>query len=193
MRIAFAIDSLKLGGAERVLLQWAVWCRDEGWQVLVITRRGPEHDAYPLPEGIERWVEPRLAKPLRRLGWFAFPCRVFALRQLLLRHRSDLAVGVTTLPAIKLLLASVGLSLCTVVSERTIHRRSLRFCPGAGCDASPTHGLICILYRLISQGSGFGSTVACVGSSCFRTLSSGLFPIGIPCLIPIPFSQQALH
>ena len=118
MRIAFAIDSLKLGGAERVLLQWAVWCRDEGWQVLVITRRGPEHDAYSLPEGIERWVEPRLAKPLQRLGWFAFPCRVFALRQLLLRHRSDLAVGVTTLPAIKLLLASVGLSLCTVVSER---------------------------------------------------------------------------
>ena len=118
MRVAFAIDSLKLGGAERVLLRWAVWCRDEGWQVLVITRRGQEHDAYPLPEGIERWVEPKVAKPLRWLGWFAFPIRVFALRQLLLRHRSDLAVGVTTLPSVKLLLASVGLSLGTVVSER---------------------------------------------------------------------------
>ena len=118
MRVTFAIDSLKLGGAERVLLQWAVWCRDEGWQVLVITRRGPQHDSYPLPEGIERWVEPKLAKPLQCLGWFAFPLRVFALRQLLRRHRSDLAVGVTTLPSIKLLLASVGLSLRTVVSER---------------------------------------------------------------------------
>ena len=118
IRVAFTIDSLKLGGAERVLLQWARWCRDEGWQVVVITRHGPERDAYPVPEGVQRWVEPSLAAPLRWLGWFAFPLRVVALRQLLRRHRSDLAVGVTTLPAVKLLLASAGLPLRTVVSER---------------------------------------------------------------------------
>lgn len=45
--IAFTIDSLKLGGAERTLLRWAVWCRDAGWRVLVVTRHGPERDAYP--------------------------------------------------------------------------------------------------------------------------------------------------
>ena len=118
IRIAFTIDSLKLGGAERVLLQWARWCRDEGWQVVVITRQGPELDAYPVPSGVQRWVEPALARPLQCLGWFAFPLRVLALRQLLRRHRSDLAVGVTTLPAVKLLLASAGLPLRTVVSER---------------------------------------------------------------------------
>ena len=60
MRITFTIDSLKLGGAERILLQWARWCRDEGWDVLVITRHGPERDFYPLPDGVKRWVEPQL-------------------------------------------------------------------------------------------------------------------------------------
>ena len=118
IRVAFTIDSLKLGGAERVLLQWARWCRDEGWQVVVITRQGPELDAYPVPAGVQRWVEPPLAPFLRWLGWFAFPFRVLALRQLLRRHGSDLAVGVTTLPAIKLLLASAGLPLRTLISER---------------------------------------------------------------------------
>ena len=118
LRVVFTIDSLKLGGAERVLLRWASWCREEGWQVLVITRQGPQRDAYPVPEGVERWVEPRLSAPLERLGWFAFPFRLLALRQLLRRYRSDVVVGVTTLPAVKLLLASAGLPLRTVVSER---------------------------------------------------------------------------
>jgi glycosyltransferase involved in cell wall biosynthesis len=118
LRVVFIIDSLKLGGAERVLLRWAGWCREEGWQVLIITRHGPQRDAYPVPDGVERWVEPRLSVPLERLGWFAFPWRLLALRQLLLRYRSDVVVGVTTLPAVKLLLASAGLPLRTVVSER---------------------------------------------------------------------------
>ena len=118
IRVAFTIDSLKLGGAERVLLQWARWCRDEGWQVLVITRQGSEKDAYQVPEGVQRLVEPMLIPPLERLGWFAFPFRVMALRHLLRCHRSDLCVGVTTLPAVKLLLATAGMSLRTVVSER---------------------------------------------------------------------------
>jgi hypothetical protein len=55
--IAFSIDSLKLGGAERTLLRWAAWCRDAGWRVVVITRHGPERDAYPLPTGVIRRQE----------------------------------------------------------------------------------------------------------------------------------------
>ncbi len=66
MRVAFTIDSLKLGGAERVLLQWASWCRQEGWQVLIVTRQASKLDAYPLPEGIERVVGPPLP---RQLSW----------------------------------------------------------------------------------------------------------------------------
>ena len=118
LRVAFSIDSLKLGGAERVLLQWAQWCKDEGWSVLVITRHGPDRDAYPVPNGVQRCQEPGLPAPLERLGWLAFPFRVWQLRRLLMQKRCALAVGMTTLPAVKLLLACAGLPLRTVVSER---------------------------------------------------------------------------
>lgn len=117
-RIVFYIDSLKLGGAERVLLQWALWCRDSGWRVVVLTRRGCAHDAYPLPEGVERWVEPADSRWLASLGWWGFPARVLRLRGLLRRGGFRLAVGVTTLPAVKLLLASRHLDMSCVVSER---------------------------------------------------------------------------
>ena len=116
--IAFTIDSLKLGGAERTLLRWAVWCRDAGWRVVVITRKGPERDAYPLPSGLIRRQEPRLSSGLERLGWWAFPARLLALRSLLRRESVSVAVGVTVLPAVKLLLASRGLPVRCLVSER---------------------------------------------------------------------------
>ncbi|MEC8095622.1 MAG: glycosyltransferase [Cyanobacteriota bacterium] len=116
--IAFTIDSLKLGGAERTLLRWAVWCRDAGWRVVVITRKGPERDGYPLPSGLIRRQEPRLSSGLERLGWWAFPARVLALRSLLQQESVSIAVGVTVLPAVKLLLASRGLPIRCLVSER---------------------------------------------------------------------------
>lgn len=116
--IAFSIDSLKLGGAERILLRWARWCRDAGWRVVVITRHGPEQDAYPLPSGVVRCQEPRLPVILERLGWWAFPARLWALRSVLRRHSVVVAVGVTVLPSIKLLLASRGLRIHCLVSER---------------------------------------------------------------------------
>jgi glycosyltransferase involved in cell wall biosynthesis len=117
-RVLFYIDSLKLGGAERVLLQWARWCREAGWSVVVLTHRGPAHDAYPLPPGVERWQEPADPPWLAALGWWGFPARVLRLRRQLRRGGVHLAVGVTTLPAVKLLLASRGLRLACVVSER---------------------------------------------------------------------------
>ena len=116
--IAFTIDSLKLGGAERTLLRWAVWCRDAGWRVLVVTRHGPERDAYPLPQGLMRCQEPPLPRMVAWLGWWAFPARLLNLRALLRREAVEVVVGVTVLPAVKLLLATRGLSLRSIVSER---------------------------------------------------------------------------
>ena len=57
VRIAFSIDSLKLGGAERVLLRWASWCQQAGWEVVVITRQSAQRDVYPLPPGVRRCQE----------------------------------------------------------------------------------------------------------------------------------------
>lgn len=117
-RVAFYIDSLKLGGAERVTLQWASWCMQEGWDVTVITRRSQSDDVYIVPESVERLVEQPLASPLESLGWLGFPLRILKLHRLLKLGRYQLVVGITTLPAIKLLLASRALPLMCVVSER---------------------------------------------------------------------------
>ena len=117
-RIAFYIDALKLGGAERVTLQWASWCLEEGWSVTVITRRSATQDVYPFPVGLVRQVEPPLHWLLEYLGWWAFPIRIFQLRRILRQERFHYLVGLTTLPAVKLLLASRGLSASCVVSER---------------------------------------------------------------------------
>jgi glycosyltransferase involved in cell wall biosynthesis len=118
MRIGFYIDSLKLGGAERIVLRWAQWCVQEEWSVVVLTRQGSERDAYPLPEGVERWLEARLPLWLEGFGWWAFPLRIQALRRQLKDGNFDAFVGVTALPAVKLLLASRGLGIPSIVSER---------------------------------------------------------------------------
>lgn len=115
MRVLLYIDSLKAGGAERVTLQWADWLQAAGHQALVLTRQGPSRDFYPVPAGVERIVERDAG---RQLGWFGFPWRLLSLRRELARRRVDLAIGMTTLPAIKLLLAARGLGVPVVVSER---------------------------------------------------------------------------
>lgn len=117
-RIVFYIDSLKTGGAERITLQLASWCARADWQPLLLTRRGEEHDFYPLPGTVERHIEAADPRWLRRLGWFGFPWRLLALRHWLVAQKIELAVGMTTLPAIKMLLASRGLGIACWVSER---------------------------------------------------------------------------
>ncbi|MFM7674862.1 MAG: glycosyltransferase [Synechococcus sp.] len=112
------IDSLQAGGAERITLQWAAWLQEAGRPVVVLTRHGPARDFYPLPAGLERAVEPHDPAWLRRLGWWGFPLRVWRLRRLLAERRPALVVGVTTLPAIKLLLASLAAPWAVAVSER---------------------------------------------------------------------------
>ena len=57
-RVVLYIDSLKLGGAERVTLTWASWLSQAGWEPLVLTRKPTNWDFYPLPNGVKRAVEP---------------------------------------------------------------------------------------------------------------------------------------
>ena len=112
------IDSLKTGGAERIVLVWAGWLCDAGYRVVLLTRHGPRRDFYPLPAGIDRQVEPHDPAWLRRLGWLGFPLRLWRLRQLLNGLQPVLVIGITTLPAIKLLLCSAAAPWAVLVSER---------------------------------------------------------------------------
>ena len=117
-RVVLYIDSLKTGGAERVTLLLARWLAEEGWQATVLTRHGASHDFYPVPAGVQRAIEPLDPRWLRRFGPLGFPLRVLRLRTWLQRHQPDLVLGMTTLPAIKLLLAVRGMACPCIVSER---------------------------------------------------------------------------
>ena len=117
-RVVLYIDSLKLGGAERVTLTWAAWLQQAGWKPIVLTRKSIGWDFYPLPAGVERVVEHADALWMHRLGPLAFPFRVRRLQRWLAVQNVGLAIGVTSLPAIKLLLATRWLGVPCVVSER---------------------------------------------------------------------------
>tara|TARA_B100001939_G_scaffold223201_1_gene192076 strand:- start:170 stop:1309 length:1140 start_codon:yes stop_codon:yes gene_type:complete len=110
------IDSLKIGGAERVTLQWAEWLSQAGWSVTLLTSKSASHDFYPVPAGLRRLQEPAPQGFLdHALFW---PLKLLRLRNLLRREQPDLLIGMTTLPSIKLALASIGLASCLVLSER---------------------------------------------------------------------------
>ncbi len=117
-RVLIAIHALRTGGAERVALQFARWLLEAGHGVVLLTPARVGADFYPLPAGLERRHEPPLPGPLDRLGPLVFPLRVWRLRRLLQAEHFDLALGMTTLPAVKLLLAAWGIGLPVVVAER---------------------------------------------------------------------------
>lgn len=117
-RVLVYIDSLKAGGAERVALQFALWLQEAGHQPLLLTRRPSRDDFYPVPAALERWIEPSEPRWLRHLGWAGFPLRLLRLRRLVQQAEPDLLLALTTLPAVKVLLATLGLGLPVVVSER---------------------------------------------------------------------------
>lgn len=117
-KIVLTIHSLGAGGAEKVSLQFAQWLLDEGHDVTIATSARSAQDFYPLPHGLHRFREQPLPWPLNYLGVLCFPLRVYFLRRFLKSKRFDLAIGMTTLPSIKLLLAATNLSLPVIVSER---------------------------------------------------------------------------
>ena len=117
-RVALYVDSLKIGGAERITLTFARWCAESGWTPIVLTRQGLDADFYPIPSGVQRAVEPQEPSWLKRFGRWGFSWRVVRLRNWLRAEAIDLAVGMTTKPSVKLLLAARPLDVPCVVSER---------------------------------------------------------------------------
>ena len=117
-RVGIYIDSLKLGGAERVTLLMANWLHSANWQPLLLTRKPTSWDFYPMPEGVIRSVEQADPLWMKRLGPLALPWRLKRLRNWIRQEQITLVIGMTTIPAIKLLLATVGLGIPCVISER---------------------------------------------------------------------------
>ncbi len=110
-QVVLHIHALDLGGAERVALQWAIWLRDQGHQVFLLVGQQPKQAFFAVPQGITLSFRPTFwgATPGGSAVW---------LRRWMQDHRPDLAIGITSRPAINLLLASVGQPWPVLVAER---------------------------------------------------------------------------
>lgn len=120
MKVAIIIHSMGAGGAERVSAQIANCWNDAGDEVHLITISGEAEEFYPLHETVKRhWIglDSDSANFSEAIGGNIN--RVRALRKVLKRVRPDILVGMMTGAAVIALLASRGLNMRVIVSERT--------------------------------------------------------------------------
>ena len=111
-RLVLHIHDLGLGGAERVTLDWLSWLQQAGHEVWLVLGSGGDHDRFfTAPNGIQVLGAP----PTKRL--LPLPTALW-LRRCLQRIRPDCVIGITTRPALNLLLASVGRPWPVLVAER---------------------------------------------------------------------------
>ncbi len=137
-RIVLVTGSLEAGGAERVMSDLANYWSKRGCQVTLATWRGPEiADFYALDPRVNRvWLDvfsPNISFVHKMRSNID---RVFRLRRLLRRERPDAVLSFIDVSNLLTLLASIGLRLRVVVSER-------------GCaDPAPTTGNAAWVYSL---------------------------------------------
>ena len=111
-RLVLHIHDLGLGGAERVTLDWLNWLQQAGHEVWLVLGPGGGHDRFfTAPDGIQVLEPPstRRMPPLPTALW---------LRRCLQRIRPDCVIGITTRPALNLLMASAGRPWPVLVAER---------------------------------------------------------------------------
>lgn len=120
-KVFFLIPSLQAGGAERVAsLLLNHWALEGGYHLTACTFDEKKHDFYTLHKGIRRLVIPPLQAPNDVLGRVALILsRLIALRRLLRQHRPDVIISFMDRPGLLAILASVGLGIPNIVSERT--------------------------------------------------------------------------
>ena len=124
-KVLVFIHSLDVGGAERVSVQFSSWLSDVGHEVVVLTSARSRIDFFQVKSTVCRVQEPKWFLNLGLFQGFLFPFKILWFHQWLRRQKFDLAIGMTTLPAIKLLLATTGIALPVVASER-IYPPSIR-------------------------------------------------------------------
>lgn len=115
MKVAFYINTLAHGGAERVVSVLANSLHARGWDVAVITTKECSQE-YNLTATIKRYVlEPSQSK----LGFVRRNIsRISKLRKLLKKINPDFAISFMAEPNFRLLLAAKAIDLKTVVSVR---------------------------------------------------------------------------
>lgn len=120
MRLVFVISSLDMGGAQRVAVNLIREWRARGWAItLVVTYSGGGSNSYyDIPAGVETVYLADLVKS-RRGGRIAGQLRrIFALRRLIKARQADRVVAFVTDANLFAIVASLGLGIKVIVSER---------------------------------------------------------------------------
>lgn len=119
--ILILVYSLARGGAERMTVELARAWTDRGCRVTILTLAPAETDFFHLDPRVERLQLLFPADPQRGIfgALWVNILRALAIRRALVRARPDIALGMTSLGAVQLAMASVGLRLKTFGSERT--------------------------------------------------------------------------
>lgn len=110
------IDSMQMGGANRVMANLATYFSDEGWEVTLINDDEPQPDVpeYPVPDRVKRLYLQAggshvLVKNVRRIR---------ALRRYLRAYRPDVMVSFMGPPNVRAIVAGLGLPVRRIVSVR---------------------------------------------------------------------------
>jgi GalNAc-alpha-(1->4)-GalNAc-alpha-(1->3)-diNAcBac-PP-undecaprenol alpha-1,4-N-acetyl-D-galactosaminyltransferase len=119
-KVGIVVGSLRMGGAERTAVSLATHLVGAGLDVTVVTiaDEGPDH--FALPSGARRArviLPPAEGWKLRRLGNALR--RILALRRTLRGLGPDAVVALGAVPSVVSLVASLGIRVPVVVSERT--------------------------------------------------------------------------
>lgn len=117
-KVLILIDSLASGGAERTVIMLSGYLARIHREVGVITLLGSENDFFETGTGVYRFP---LEIPSRGNAWERILVnfrRLRLLRRLLKREKPDTLVGMMTGCAVLAILASIGMPVRVVVSER---------------------------------------------------------------------------
>lgn len=125
MHLLLVITSLAAGGAERVMSTLATSWQQRGHEVTLVTDASPETDHFRVPSEVRRvsfnapstsWKSPdRLTRNLLRIR---------RLRNQVLASRPDIIISFGDTTNVRTVIASAGLGIPVIVSERTDPRRN---------------------------------------------------------------------
>lgn len=114
------IHSLGGGGAERVAVDMCEYWLEQGCRVTLVTQSGPETDAYPVPEGVERHALGLAGESSGTLGaLYVNSRRVLALRRLIRKLRPKVVLGMMTTASVLALAAAQRLPCRVIATEHT--------------------------------------------------------------------------
>ena len=118
-RVIVFVASLGSGGAERVAVRVSGWLRDAGHNVCLLTLSSTDTDFYACPDGVQRTGLDLLA-PSRGLpgAIVANLRRLRAVRRAVRVHRAQVMVGLGDRTNVLMLLATLGLRVRKLISER---------------------------------------------------------------------------